>query len=82
MRDSSRPFHARSPGQGVKLPPLGDYMLGVSQVARMLGMSSRTIRYLASLGDLPGMKVGRAWRFWRSEILEYLEAHRGKNLLG
>jgi excisionase family DNA binding protein len=57
-------------------------MVGVAQVARMLGMSPRTVRYLASLGELPGAKVGRAWRFWRTEILEYIDSHRGENLLG
>lgn len=48
----------------------------------MLGISDRTVRFLASLGKLPGFKVGRAWRFRRSEIVEYLEEHRGENLLG
>jgi excisionase family DNA binding protein len=56
-------------------------MLGVSQIARMLGMSSRTVRYLASLGELPAVKIGKSWRFWRSEIMQYLEDHRVKNLL-
>lgn len=57
-------------------------MLDVLEVATMLRMSPRTVRYLASLGELPGVKVGRAWRFWRREILEYLERHRAENLLG
>lgn len=79
--DSSRLSHNKSPAGNVNGPRSGDRMLGVSQVATMLGMSERTLRYLASLGELPAMKVGRAWRFWLSEILEYLEKHRGENLL-
>ena len=79
--DSSRPSHNKRPAENVNVPRFGDRMLGVSQVAAILGMSERTLRYLASLGELPGIKVGRAWRFWRNEILEYLERHRGTNLL-
>jgi excisionase family DNA binding protein len=82
MEESSRPSHNSSSVTPVKIPQAGDYMVGAAQVAKMLGMSSRTVRYLASLGELPGSKIGRAWRFWRSEILEYLEKRRGKNLLG
>ena len=82
MGDSSSHSNSRNPVECVKPHRFGDHMLGVSQVAKMLGMSPRTIRYLAALADLPGVKVGRAWRFWRSEILQYLEDHRGDNLLG
>jgi excisionase family DNA binding protein len=57
-------------------------MLGVANVAKMLDMSPRTVRYLASIGELPGSKLGKAWRFWRAEILEYIESRRGENLLG
>jgi len=57
-------------------------MVGSAYVAAMLGMPERTVRHLASLGDLPGMKIGRAWRFRLSEISRYLDTRRGENLLG
>jgi excisionase family DNA binding protein len=82
MEDSSRPLHSRSLTWSVKPPVFDEHMLGAAHVAKMLGMSARTVRYLASIGELPGSKVGRAWRFWRIEILEYIEKRRGENLLG
>jgi excisionase family DNA binding protein len=59
-----------------------DQMLSVFHVARALGLSPRTVRYLASLGELPASKIGRTWRFRVSEILAYIEKQRGENLLG
>jgi excisionase family DNA binding protein len=80
--DFLRSSQPKRPAENAGLPRFEDSMLGSSQVAKMLAMSPRTVCYLASLGDLPGIKIGRAWRFWRSDILEYLETHRGENLLG
>jgi excisionase family DNA binding protein len=82
MEESSRPLHSRIPEWNVKSPVIGEHMLGAAHVAKMLGISARTVRYLASIGELPGSKVGRAWRFWRIEILAYIERRRGENLLG
>jgi len=82
MEESSRPPHSRNLAWNVKSPAFGEQMLGAAHVAKMLGMSARTVRYLASIGELPGSKVGRAWRFWRAEILGYIERRRGENLLG
>jgi excisionase family DNA binding protein len=78
-------FHTIGPDGEVKTQPSGgvwDRLLRAAQVGSMLGMSDRTVRFLASLGTLPGFKVGRAWRFRRSEIVQYLEEHRGEDLLG
>lgn len=80
MNDSSRPTHSSASAVPVK-PFSGDVIWNAKQVAETLNLSRRTVTYLAGLGDLPGFKVGRAWRFWRNEILEYLEQHRGERLL-
>jgi excisionase family DNA binding protein len=77
--------HSNDADGEVKTQPPGgvwDPLLRAAQVGAVLGMSDRTVRFLASLGTLPGFKVGRAWRFRRSEIIQYLEEHRGENLLG
>lgn len=42
----------------------------------MLRVSSKTVLSLARTGSLPGEKVGRAWRFLRSDVLSYV---RGNN---
>ncbi|WP_419910647.1 helix-turn-helix domain-containing protein [Candidatus Poriferisodalis sp.] len=42
------------------------------EVARFLKVSKKTVLRRARLGELPAAKVGRAWRFRRSELLAYL----------
>jgi excisionase family DNA binding protein len=47
-------------------------VLTTEEAADLLRVSTKTILTLARQGDLPGEKVGRAWRFLRAELLEYL----------
>ena len=42
------------------------------QLAEMLQVDDKTVRSLASKGELPGRKVGRHWRFSRQAVLEWL----------
>jgi len=41
----------------------GNINLSVEEVARWLGVTSRTIYRLVQHGQLPGFKVGGQWRF-------------------
>jgi excisionase family DNA binding protein len=50
----------------------GREVLTSEQVADFLQVSLRTVLQLARDGELPGHKVGRAWRFCRSDILAYV----------
>lgn len=43
-------------------------VMTTDQVAKYLGMSDQKVLKLAATGDLPGAKLGREWRFLRSEI--------------
>jgi len=47
-------------------------VLTTEEAADFLRVSTKTILTLARQGDLPGEKVGRAWRFLRAELLEYV----------
>ena len=47
-------------------------MLTVEQLAELLQVDEKTVRSLASDGDLPGRKIGRHWRFSRQAVLEWL----------
>lgn len=38
-------------------------------VSTTLGIPTRTIYALAAKGELPGVKIGNAWRFPRKKIL-------------
>jgi excisionase family DNA binding protein len=39
------------------------HYLSTENVARRLGVSPRTVRLWAELGELPAAKFGRQWRF-------------------
>jgi excisionase family DNA binding protein len=46
-------------------------LLTCKEVAQLLRISQETVRHLATNGELPGRKVGRAWRFPRAAVDEY-----------
>ena len=47
-------------------------ILTADEAARLLRVSTKTVLSLARDGELPGEKVGRAWRFVRSDLLAHL----------
>lgn len=47
-------------------------ILTAEEASALLKVSSKTILKLARDGELPGQKIGRAWRFCRSELLAYV----------
>lgn len=49
-----------------------DEILTLEQVAKLLKLHRRTIYNLVRNGTLPGRRVGRSWRFLRSEIMKFL----------
>jgi excisionase family DNA binding protein len=53
-------------------------ILTAEQVAELLQVSTKTVYRLAGRGELRGKKVGRAWRFLRSDIRRYLEGGSGR----
>lgn len=44
-------------------------VLTTEEAAALLRVSTKTVLALAREGSLPGEKVGRAWRFLRSDVL-------------
>ena len=51
----------------------------VHHVARICGLASRTVRWNASQGFLRGFKdlrTPKIWRFWRHDVLVFLEQRR------
>jgi excisionase family DNA binding protein len=47
-------------------------VLTVEQLAELLQVDEKTVRSLATKGELPGRKVGRHWRFSRQAVLDWL----------
>jgi len=53
--------------------PQDNSLMTVDEVAEFLRLKPETIRSMARRGDLPGIKLGRVWRFRRSSISQILE---------
>jgi excisionase family DNA binding protein len=49
-----------------------DEILTCDEASAFLKVSNKTVLKLARDGELPGQKVGRAWRFSRSELVAYV----------
>lgn len=47
-------------------------VLTTDEAAALLRVSTKTVLALARSGSLPGEKVGRAWRFVKSDVLAYV----------
>jgi len=58
-------------------PPRDEVPLTRSQAAGVLGVCKRTVSALVRKKGLPHFRMGRQYRFLRSEILRWLAAHRG-----
>ena len=43
-----------------------------SELARLLKIHVKTVYRLAREGSIAGSKIGRSWRFSRSQILEFI----------
>lgn len=56
-----------------------DELLTVEEVAKMLKMSSFTIREYARRGKLPALKFGQQWRFKKSEVMNWLDSQGGRD---
>lgn len=51
-------------------------VLTADQAAEFLQVSLRTVLQLARDGELRGHKVGRSWRFCRSDVIAYVRGER------
>ncbi|MCD6520513.1 MAG: helix-turn-helix domain-containing protein [Anaerolineae bacterium] len=52
-----------------------DTLLNVKQVAQYLQLKESTIYSWAQDGKIPAIKIGRTWRFRRSDLNAWLERH-------
>ena len=51
--------------------------LNADQCAELLKCTPETVEELSRKGELPGVKIGRAWLYVRADLLAYL-AERGR----
>ena len=66
------------PGRLVSYPP--DSILAQEQVADWLGVSTRSVCLWAECREIPGIKIGRQWRFRESELRQWLESPSGERV--
>ncbi len=50
--------------------------MSLEQVAKLLGISERTVVRLIEEGKLVGFKVGRSWRFDQADIDDYVRRQK------
>lgn len=53
-------------------------IMTIKELAAYLKMAEKTLYRLAANGDVPGFKVGGAWRFRKSEIDKWIDKQEGK----
>lgn len=51
-------------------------MLSANQAGRLLGVSGKTMIRMMESGEIPGYRIGIAYKFRRGDIEQYLEAHK------
>ena len=52
---------------------MSDEVLNIKQLAERLQLSERTIYRLAKTGEIPGFRVGKAWRFPLAQVDQWME---------
>jgi excisionase family DNA binding protein len=57
-------------------------VLGVEEVAELLGVSVATVQRRARDGKLPAVRVGRRWVFYRHVLEDWLERRMRNNVKG
>jgi len=55
---------------------LGQPMLSIAEVARLLKLSAKSVRRLVARGSLPCYRIGRLVRFAPGDVFRWLEARK------
>jgi excisionase family DNA binding protein len=57
---------------------MNESVLTIKQIAEYLNVTERTIYNLLQRGELPGFKVGMAWRFRKEDIDKWIQRNMMK----
>jgi len=63
-----------SASNGAAGAPKPSRYLSTAVLANRLGVAPRTIRLWAEYGEIPGVKIGRQWRFEEGKFSEWLSS--------
>lgn len=62
---------------------VGDELMSIQEVAALVRVPEATVRYWRHLGEGPrGFRVGRSVRFWRTEVVQWLEEQSRRPQIG
>jgi excisionase family DNA binding protein len=70
--DQSKPKPELVLGRAELRPAAPPEVLTIEQAANLLQVEPAEMQKLAEAGELPGRKIGGAWRFPRAALLEWL----------
>jgi excisionase family DNA binding protein len=73
---------AMATGRHSFTPAAGGDVLTLAQVAELLQVDEEAVAELAASGELPGRRIGEAWRFARYAVLSWLAADTPPPLRG
>ena len=51
-----------------------DNWIGINEVAEYLGVTKETVRNLIKKTDIPACKIGKLWKFKRSELDSWVKS--------
>lgn len=49
-------------------------LINADEAAKILGIHEKTVRQMARAGELPGMKLGREWKFRASALDRWINS--------
>ena len=64
------------PSQRGGPPVLGEPLLSIAEVARLLSLSAKSVHRLVARGSLPCYRIGRLVRFAPGDVFRWLEARK------
>lgn len=58
---------------------MNDGWIGIEQAAQYIGVNKDTIRNWIKKGTIPANRVGKLWKFKKSELDEWIKSGRSAN---
>ncbi|MEY8393145.1 helix-turn-helix domain-containing protein [Lachnospiraceae bacterium 45-W7] len=53
---------------------MDDYWIGINEAAEYLGVNKDTIRNWIQMTDIPACRMGKLWKFKKSELDEWVKS--------
>ncbi len=57
---------------------MDDRLMSIKELAEYLQLDLSTLYLWSQQGEIPAMKVGRVWRYRRSEVDDWLDRRRNR----